>query len=77
MRLERNFLLFNKFDLNTTDTSATLWGEDEESIMADRRNLLDKLIDAAKDKLSEVLGQLAPQPDAIPVPIRPDRRRRR
>lgn len=45
--------------------------------MADRRSPLDKLADAVKDKLSEVLGQFAPQPDAIPIPVRPDPRRDR
>lgn len=44
--------------------------------MAGRRDGLGKLIDAIKDKLSEALGALAPQPDAIPIPVRTDPRRR-
>ncbi|MGB3556859.1 MAG: hypothetical protein WBA25_19710 [Jannaschia sp.] len=42
--------------------------------MADMRGPLDKVIDTIKDKLAEVLGALAPQHEAIPVPIRNDPR---
>lgn len=44
--------------------------------MAARRGPIGKLIDALKDGLAEVIGQLAPRPDAIPVPVRDDPRRR-
>jgi hypothetical protein len=44
--------------------------------MADARGTAGRLIDQIKDKLSEVLGALAPEPDAIPVPIRDDDPRR-
>ncbi|MCK0167727.1 hypothetical protein MWU52_09235 [Jannaschia sp. S6380] len=44
--------------------------------MADRKGILGKLTDAAKDRLSDLLGALAPQPDAIPIPVR-DRPHRR
>ncbi|MFO6464372.1 hypothetical protein ACK8OR_08270 [Jannaschia sp. KMU-145] len=43
--------------------------------MADSRGTIGKLADTLKDKLSEVLGALAPQPDAIPIPVRNDPRR--
>ncbi|MEL6586013.1 MAG: hypothetical protein AAFY65_09290 [Pseudomonadota bacterium] len=41
--------------------------------MPTTRGPLDKLADILKDKLSEVMGVLAPQPDAIPVPVRDKR----
>ncbi|WP_167767132.1 hypothetical protein [Jannaschia formosa] len=44
--------------------------------MAKTRGPLDRLADILKDKLSEVLGALAPQPDAIPIPVRNDPRDR-
>lgn len=43
--------------------------------MADTRGTIGKLVDSFKDKLSEVLGALQPQPDAVPIPIRTDPRR--
>lgn len=45
--------------------------------MSRPRGPIGKLIDALKEGLSEVIGQLAPQPDAIPIPVRDDPRRRR
>lgn len=42
--------------------------------MADKRGTLGKLADVVKDKLAEILGDLAPQPDAIPIPVRNDPR---
>ncbi len=42
--------------------------------MTKARGPIEKLADAVKDKLSDLLGALAPQPDAIPIPVRPDRR---
>ena len=42
--------------------------------MAKTHGMLGKLADILKDRLSEVLGALAPQPDAIPIPVRPDPR---
>ncbi|MEM7641294.1 MAG: hypothetical protein AAF366_02060 [Pseudomonadota bacterium] len=45
--------------------------------MAETRSPAGKLIEQLKDKLSEVLGALAPQPDAIPIPVRNDPRRPR
>lgn len=41
--------------------------------MAGRRTL-GEVIEEIADKLRDTLGALAPQPDAIPVPVRPDRR---
>jgi hypothetical protein len=35
---------------------------------------LEELIDRVGDAIRGVLDGLAPQPDAIPVPVRPDRR---
>ena len=43
--------------------------------MANARGPIGKLIEALTDGLAEVIGQLAPRPDAIPVPIRDDRPR--
>lgn len=45
--------------------------------MADTRSPAQSLIDQLKDKLTEVLGALAPQPDVIPIPVRDDPRRPR
>lgn len=45
--------------------------------MAGKRTPLDKVIDAVTDRLSDLLGALAPQPDAIPIPVRKDDPRRR
>jgi hypothetical protein len=45
--------------------------------MADNRGPLDRLADVVKDKLSDILGALAPQPDAIPIPVRNDPNRLR
>lgn len=45
--------------------------------MADKRGPFDRLADAVKDALADVLGALAPQPDAIPIPVRDDPRRPR
>ncbi|SDZ16856.1 hypothetical protein SAMN05444004_10716 [Jannaschia faecimaris] len=45
--------------------------------MAGKRSGLRKVIDAVSDRLSELLGSLAPQPDAIPIPVRNDERHRR
>lgn len=44
--------------------------------MAYRQGTIGKLIDTAADKLAELLGALAPQPEAIPIPIHSDRPRR-
>ncbi|MBM2576254.1 hypothetical protein JQC91_08040 [Jannaschia sp. Os4] len=38
------------------------------------RTTIGKLVDDLKDRLEGLMGALAPQPDAIPVPVRPDRR---
>ncbi|WP_371155221.1 hypothetical protein [Jannaschia sp. 2305UL9-9] len=45
--------------------------------MPQTNTALGKLADVLKDKLSEVLGALAPEPDAIPIPVRNDPRVRR
>ena len=45
--------------------------------MSQPRGPIGKLIDALKEGVSEVMGQLAPQPDVIPIPVRDDPRRRR
>ncbi|PWJ21220.1 hypothetical protein [Jannaschia seohaensis] len=45
--------------------------------MPKTRGPLAKLTDILKDKLAEVMGALAPQPDVIPIPVRDDPRRRR
>jgi hypothetical protein len=45
--------------------------------MARPRSLLDKIGAAIGDKLTEILGTLAPRPDPIPIPVRDDRPRRR
>ncbi|UWQ22939.1 hypothetical protein [Jannaschia sp. W003] len=45
--------------------------------MAKTRGPIETLIDALKEGLNEVMGQLAPQPDRIPIPVRDDPRRRR
>jgi hypothetical protein len=45
-------------------------------MMASTRGPLDRLADLVKDKLSDVLGALAPQPDAVPIPVRDEPRRR-
>lgn len=45
--------------------------------MADRKGMLGKLAEEAKDRLSDLLGALAPQPDAIPIPVRDRPRDRR
>lgn len=45
--------------------------------MAGKRSVLDKVIDAVGDRLSDLLGSLAPQPEAIPIPVRNDDPRRR
>lgn len=42
--------------------------------MAHSNGTLGKLAEALADKLSEVLGALAPQPDPIPIPVRNDPR---
>ena len=44
--------------------------------MTGRRGPFEKLIDTLKDGLAEVLGELAPRPDLVPIPIRDDPRRR-
>ena len=44
--------------------------------MAKRRGPLGKLIDAIRDGVTDALGVLAPQPDAVPIPVRDDPRRR-
>ncbi|CUH40345.1 hypothetical protein JSE7799_03077 [Jannaschia seosinensis] len=41
-----------------------------------KRNILEKIADAVTEKLSDLLGALAPQHDAIPVPVRRDEPRR-
>lgn len=38
--------------------------------MADRQGVLNGWIDKVTEKLSDLLGQLAPEPDAIPIPVR-------
>jgi hypothetical protein len=48
----------------------------KEITMASNRGPLDRLADLVRDKLSDLLGALAPQPDAIPIPVRDDPRRR-
>lgn len=45
--------------------------------MSQPRGPIGKLIDALKDGISEVLGQLAPEPERIPIPVRDDTRPRR
>ena len=46
--------------------------------MASRtRGVLGKLVDTVTDKLSDLLGALAPEADAIPVPVRDEPRRPR
>lgn len=42
--------------------------------MADTRGPLDKLTDILKDRMADLIGALAPQPDAIPIPVRNDPR---
>jgi hypothetical protein len=47
--------------------------------MADRdrtagRGKLEELIDRIGDAIRGALDGLAPQPDALPIPVRPDRR---
>ncbi|WP_179378679.1 hypothetical protein [Jannaschia marina] len=42
--------------------------------MASRKPTLGKLIDAVTDRLSDLLGALAPEPDRIPIPVRTDER---
>ena len=42
-----------------------------------RRGSFGKLVDAVTDKLSDLLGALAPEADAIPVPVRDEPRRPR
>lgn len=44
--------------------------------MTDKRGPFGKLIDAVRDGVADVIGQLAPQPDAVPIPVRDDPRRR-
>lgn len=44
--------------------------------MATRRGPIRKTIDALKEGLAEAIGQLAPQPDPLPIPVRDDPRRR-
>ena len=44
--------------------------------MAGRRGTVGKLLDSIKEGLADVIGQLAPQPDAVPIPVRDDPRRR-
>ena len=45
--------------------------------MAKSSDTIGKLIEGLKDRLNEVIGQLAPQPDRIPIPVRDDPRRPR
>lgn len=45
--------------------------------MAGKRTVLDEAIDAVTDRLSDLLGALAPEPEAIPIPVRKDDPRRR
>lgn len=45
--------------------------------MTGKRTALDKLIDVVSDRLSDLLGALAPEPDAIPIPVRTDEPRGR
>ncbi len=40
------------------------------------RSTIEKLADKVRDALSDALGALAPQPEAIPIPIRDEPRRR-
>ena len=42
--------------------------------MAGTRAHFGKLIEALKDGIAEAIGSLAPQPDAVPVPVRNDPR---
>ena len=41
------------------------------------RGPIGKLIDTLAEGLAEAIGQLAPHPDPIPIPVRDDGRRRR
>ena len=36
---------------------------------------IGKLIEELKDRITDVIGALAPEPDAIPIPVRDDPRR--
>ncbi|WP_299818535.1 hypothetical protein [uncultured Jannaschia sp.] len=40
------------------------------------KGTIEKLADTVRDKLSDLMGSLAPQPDAIPIPVRDQGRRR-
>ena len=42
--------------------------------MAGKRGVLDKVIDAVTDHLSDLLGALTPEPKTIPIPVRTDDR---
>lgn len=48
--------------------------ETRSTNMAETRSSAGKLIEQLKDKLSDVLDALAPQPDAIPIPVKNDPR---
>ncbi|MEM9796118.1 MAG: hypothetical protein AAF919_06495 [Pseudomonadota bacterium] len=45
--------------------------------MSERHGLVGKLTDLLKGKLTDLVGALAPEPDAIPIPVRDDPRRGR
>jgi hypothetical protein len=58
-----------------------LAGKGKERIMADDhgrkakgRDRLSEVLDAVEDAIRGAIGVLAPRPDAIPIPVRPDRR---
>jgi len=45
--------------------------------MPQQRNPIGKIIEALKEGLSDVMDQLAPEPDRIPIPVSDEPRRRR
>ena len=45
--------------------------------MAETRGNLGKLADRIGEAISDLLGALSPQPEAVPIPVRNDPRRPR
>ncbi|GEM_PF-3309682 len=45
--------------------------------MAVKQGSFGKLIEAVTDRLSDLLDGLVPQPEAVPIPVRTDKRRPR
>lgn len=65
------------FPLKARGDRSSLRDSGEENTMANKRGTIGKVVDAVTDRLSDLLDSLAPQPEAVPIPVRTDDPRRR